>query len=84
MYACRVFVFSSRDVCLALPCSRLCAGMDLYVKAMRAQGPIPLANGQSVSFNFVYIKCVSLAHAHSHHQRLHTGRRRWHARRSDQ
>jgi len=30
-------------------------GIDLYVKLMRAQGPMPLSNGASVTLNHVYI-----------------------------
>src|SRR5687767_12443234 len=34
-------------------------GIDLFVRKMRAANPMPLPNGQSTSFNFVYINMAN-------------------------
>ena len=35
------------------------AGINMYVKEMRARNPLPLPNGQSVTLNFVYINMAN-------------------------
>lgn len=45
-----------RSVCSLL---FVCAGLDMYVNRMRAHGPIPLANGHSVTINHVYVNLAN-------------------------